>query len=117
MSVRHPRQCIAIDAADREWIFKAFTRLHTRAEFAGTGIGLAICKKIVQLYDGRIWVEAAQGAGSTSQLLAAGSAYLHRQSTLEAAESSRRSFRAHSTIRRKWVSTFAAFCSSLGSII
>ena len=65
---------IGIDAADREWIFEALTRLHTREEFAGMGIGLAICKKIVQLYDGRIWVEAAQGAGSTSQLFAAGSA-------------------------------------------
>ncbi len=56
---------IGIDAKYYERIFEIFRRLHTHDQFPGTGIGLALCRRIVSRHGGRIWVESEVGKGST----------------------------------------------------
>ena len=56
---------IGIEQQYSDRIFDIFQRLHTRSEYAGSGIGLSHCKKIVELHRGKIWVQSIPGEGST----------------------------------------------------
>ncbi|WP_225334573.1 PAS domain-containing sensor histidine kinase [Halomicrobium urmianum] len=59
---------IGIDPAETDRIFEVFERLHTADEHDGTGIGLALCKRIVERHGGDLWVESEPGEGSTFAL-------------------------------------------------
>ena len=56
---------IGIAAENQKAVFAMFRRLHTQAEYEGSGIGLAFCKRIVDNYGGDIWFESTEGAGTT----------------------------------------------------
>ncbi len=56
---------IGISKENQDKVFEMFRRLHTREEYEGTGIGLAICKRIVKVWGGDIWIESVMGEGST----------------------------------------------------
>jgi light-regulated signal transduction histidine kinase (bacteriophytochrome) len=56
---------IGIAPENAETVFVVFHRLHTRSEYSGNGIGLAICKKVIERNGGKIWIEPSAGQGST----------------------------------------------------
>lgn len=56
---------IGVEDGYQEAIFKLFKRLHPREKYSGNGVGLAVCRGIVERHGGRIWVETHQGAGAT----------------------------------------------------
>ena len=58
---------IGIDQRHHEKIFQAFQRLHHRAEYEGLGIGLDLCRKVIDQHQGQIWVESELGKGSNFQ--------------------------------------------------
>lgn len=59
---------IGIDPKHHQRVFMLFQRLHGRATYPGTGIGLATCKKIIDMYGGEIWIDSVPGQGSTFYL-------------------------------------------------
>jgi signal transduction histidine kinase len=60
---------IGFDPLYAEQIFLLFKRLHGRSQYEGTGIGLALCKKIVESHGGMLWAESKEGAGATFKMI------------------------------------------------
>lgn len=56
---------IGIKDEDKEKVFKIFQRLETKTKYQGTGIGLAVCQKIIEIHNGKIWLESTFGEGTT----------------------------------------------------
>lgn len=56
---------IGIDSKHHEKVFEVFKRLHTQVEYSGTGIGLSVCRRVVERHGGKIWITSALGEGST----------------------------------------------------
>lgn len=56
---------IGFESSQAEHIFGLFKRLHSEAEYQGTGMGLAICKRVIERYGGRMWAESELSIGST----------------------------------------------------
>jgi len=56
---------VGIDSEDQDRIFEVFQRLHSQDEHPGTGIGLSLCRRIVERHDGELWVESKTGDGTT----------------------------------------------------
>ena len=69
---------IGIEPQYTHQVFQIFQRLHSQDKYPGTGIGLAICQKIVERYGGKIWVESLRGKGATFYLTLLKKEYLHQ---------------------------------------
>jgi signal transduction histidine kinase len=64
VDIRVKDEGIGIEKQYTERIMKPFERLHSRSEYEGTGIGLAVCSRIVKQHQGKLWVESEKGKGS-----------------------------------------------------